>query len=506
MVIFSGVDTAGHRPGTGTDDGPPRVAWAGVGVIAALAVAVLVPTAMRYGFFGDELYYRASGDRLAPAFADNGPAVPAIAHVMSAIAPDSLLVLRLPSIVLAAAGIVVTALIARELGGGRGAQMLAAAGYATGLFLLGQAVTLSSNVVDIALWTVVTWLVVRWTRTRSDHLLLLAALVTAAAFQVKWLIPFFWICATVAVLAVGPREMLRRPLLWVGAAVVVVTAVPSLLWQAAHGWPQLAMSAVVAGEQEAIGGRVAFVPLFVAAAGPLGAILLVYGTWRLLRSDELRPYRFLGLTVLLVVAAFVITDGRVYYPLGTVPVAIAAGAVELVRRAPRWLRRWGLPPVVVLSAAIAVSVLPWQPAADVRPAADSSDLGSNLAVYGKFGWPELATTTSAAYRALPPDVRARTVVLTPSYWSASAIDQLGDGVPVYGTGRGFWYFGRPADTVTSVLWVGPQPPEGFTSVRRVATVDEPRGMPGDTRGVGVWFADGPRQSWADYWAAHDELG
>ncbi|MCC9183203.1 glycosyltransferase family 39 protein [Mycolicibacterium mageritense] len=80
---------------------------------------------------------------------------------------------------------------------------MAAAGYATSPFLLVQGSQLSTNVIDVALWVVITWLVVRWTRTRRDSVLIWAFLVTAVAFQVKWLIPFFWLTVVLAVLAVG---------------------------------------------------------------------------------------------------------------------------------------------------------------------------------------------------------------------------------------------------------------------------------------------------------------
>ncbi len=54
----------------------------------------------------------------------------------------------------------------------------------------------------------------------------------------------------------GPRDLLRRPLLWAGAGIAALLAAPTLVWQYTHGWPQLQMAPVVAGEAEALyGGR-----------------------------------------------------------------------------------------------------------------------------------------------------------------------------------------------------------------------------------------------------------
>ena len=88
------------------------------------------------------------------------------------------------------------------------------------------------------------------------------------------------------------------------------TAIPMLIWQARHGWPQAGMGAVVRGQTNGLSGSLTFIPRAVEMCGVLGAVLLVYGVWRLWRSPHLRPYRFLGFAFLLVVAVFAITGGR----------------------------------------------------------------------------------------------------------------------------------------------------------------------------------------------------
>lgn len=59
--------------------------------------------------------------------------VPLLAAAMDWIAPGSLPVLGLPALLATAAAVVMTALVARELGGDRRAQVLAAGAFATGL-------------------------------------------------------------------------------------------------------------------------------------------------------------------------------------------------------------------------------------------------------------------------------------------------------------------------------------------------------------------------------------
>ncbi|MFF3568842.1 ArnT family glycosyltransferase [Nocardia jiangxiensis] len=481
----------------------PRFAVAGFAAVVVLAAIALGLSIGRYGFFGDELYFISAGRRLAESYADQGPAVPAIARSMDLIAPGSLVAVRIPAVLVTLAAIVVTAQIAREFGGSRSAQVLAATAYAVSPFLLPQGGQLSTNVVDTALWVVICWLVVRWVRTRRDSLLLWAGLVTALDMQVKWLVPFLWLALVLGVLAFGPREMLRRPALWCGAAVVAVTMAPSLIWQARHGWPQLGMGAEVAAEQDSIGGRFTFVPLAVGSAGVLGVLLLICGLWALFRAEVLRPYRFLGVVPPVLIVAFVLTDGRPYYIVGCYAAVLAAGAVWWTQRSKSLLRNGIAVVLAAVSAVMVILVLPLQPERELPPA--PADDGISSLLYAKFGWPELAAATAATYRSLPAGEREETVVITDSYWQASALDVYRHtyGLPaVYSPSRGFGYFGVPPDSARTVLWVGGDEADlrsRFGAVTAAGRAETRLGLPGVTRDVTIWRCADPREPWSRAW-------
>jgi hypothetical protein len=381
---------------------------------------------------------------------------------------------------------------------------LTATAYATSPFLLVQGSQLATNTVDTALWVLISWLLIRWVRTRQDALLVWAAVVTAIDMQVKWLIPFFWIAVAIGVLIYGPRELLRRPALWLGAAIVVVATIPSLIWQASHGWPQLRLGAVVGAEQGTIGGRLTWLPLAIGAAGLLGGVLLFTGIWALFRSESLRPYRFLAMLPLLLALVFIITNGRSYYAAGCYAAIMAAGAVWWTQGTARWRTFVGVP-LVALSVALVMISLPLQSESSIAPANDTAAAGLQIAIYGRFGWPELREATVEAYRALPETDRAETVVITDSYWQAGALDmdRQRDGLPsVYSPNRGFGYFGTPPDSATTVLWVGGDEAElrsMFETVTAVGRSDARLGFPDLTRDVTIWRCDRPRQAWSRAW-------
>jgi len=96
-----------------------------VAVIAVAQAAVLLATSTRYGYHRDELYFIIAGAHPAFGYPDQPPLVPLLSWLMNALAPGSLLVLRAPSALAAAATTMLAALIARELGAQARAQVIA---------------------------------------------------------------------------------------------------------------------------------------------------------------------------------------------------------------------------------------------------------------------------------------------------------------------------------------------------------------------------------------------
>jgi 4-amino-4-deoxy-L-arabinose transferase-like glycosyltransferase len=441
----------------------PAVAWVPVlGVAAALAV-VLGLVSSRYGYFGDEYYFLSAGARRAAGYADQPPMLPLLAAALQHLAPGNLVVLRLPATLLTAVGAVVAALIAAELGGGRRAQVIAAVATATSPYLLATGHLLATSTVDPLCWSVVLLLLVRWLRLEAhpdargaptrDRLLLALGVVVGVALFDKILIPVLLAAVAVGVVVAGPRRLLGRPLLWAGLGIAALSTTSTLVWQAQHGWPQLRMGSVVAGESSLFGNRWEFLPRALYYAGVLpGAVLVVLGLWALLRTERMRPWRSLGIAIALVTLVLLAAGGRPYYLSGLYALVLAAGAVAagtLTRRPwHRWWR-WTLrPAAVALGAVLALLwVLPVGPASWRAP--------TEFETMGQVGWPEFTESVAQAWRAVPAPQREHTVVVAYSYWYASALEHEGPAhglpMPIYSTHRGFGYFDVPPGSDDALL-------------------------------------------------------
>jgi 4-amino-4-deoxy-L-arabinose transferase-like glycosyltransferase len=459
----------------------------------------------RYGYHRDELYYLVAGRHPAWGYDDQPPLAPMLARSMDALFPGSVAGLRLPSAVAVAVIVLLAGLLARDLGGSRPAQLLAAGTAAATPVFVVSGHLLSTTILDILFWTLLSWLLVRWIRVRDDRLLLLAGPVAGLALLNKSLVVLLAAGILCGVLLAGPRQLLTRPALWLAAVVAAALWVPNLWWQATHDWPQLEMSAVIRDDQ-GVGGVVALLPNQLLLLGPPLAAIAIAGLWRLLRTGEARPYRAFGWAFLVVLALTLVTGGREYYPAGLYPVLVAAGAVATGSwwsrgrvRTRRSLVGAALALGAVSTVVIALPVYPVDRLADTPQAAVNYDAVETV------GWPELAETVAEVYDSLPESQRATAVILTRNYGQAGAIDRYGRplGLPAPYSGHlNFWRWGPPPDTATGpVILVGvtAQLAPDCGTVTLVARHDNGYGLDNEEQGVPVSVCDRLTRPWSEIW-------
>ena len=459
---------------------PAFAGWA-VGAVAGVVGVVHLVCSVRGGYWFDEAYMVAIGrSHLAWGSADQPPLVPALAGALDRLTPGSLVLLRIPAVLATAAAVLLAALIAREFGGDRRAQLLTAGAQATALWanLVGH--WLTPYTLEPVQWLTLIWLLVRWVRVRRDRLLLLVGVVAGVAAETKFQVLLLCAVLLAAAAIFGPRELLHRPLLWAGAGIAVLLAAPTLLWQAHNGWPQLRMGSVVASEAAALyGGRPGVTLSLITVGGVAGTALSLYGLWRLLRAPEQRPYRFLGVAAIVLFVFFVVTVGRPYYLDGIYAPLCAAGALGFQRRrlaGGRW--GWVAWPAYALSAAAAAGI---------------------VAISGSAAEPGAAQTiaqrAAKSYHDLPEQDRRDAIIMGQSYIVAAYIDVYARAglPPAYSSNRAYGYFPAPPDSARSVLYVG----SDIDELR--GRFDQCRTMIGDDSSQKVWWCTGPHESWSEMW-------
>lgn len=489
-----------------------RFAWASL-AFGVCVFAVLAAVAGRYGYHRDELYFLEAGRHLAWGYPDQPPLVALLVRLMNDLAPGSVVVLRLPSAVVAAAIVPLTAAITRVLGGERGAQLLAAGSIAVSAVLLATGHLLSTATFDLLAWGVILLLVVVILRGGEERLWLAVGVVAGVGLLDDDLVAFLIVALLGGIAIAGPRRTLRSPWLWAGGLIAAAMWTPYLVWQARHGWPELIVSRGIAnGHSGTSTPRWLFLPEQLELVG-LFAPVWIAGLVRLFRAPELSFARALGWAYVLLAVLFVISGAKAYYLAGMYPALLAAGAqptLGWIRRDRRRLRRSALAAAFVLT--LASSLYYGLPVVPLRSLHDTSVVSLNYDIGETVAWPTYVQEIATTWNRLPAPVRARAAILTSNYGEAGAVDRYGPalGLPTAYSGHmGFWYWGPPPASATSVLGIGFEAgylDRFFADVRLISRLDNHLEVNNEEQHAPIWFATGRRNSWSALWPRLKDLG
>lgn len=475
---------------------PPAWRWV---LPAALAQAVaLTLGSLGYGWHRDELYFR-----MLPAawgYLDQPPLVPFIARSVAALV-DEPWALRVPATLASAVAVLLVALIARELGGGRGAQALAAWGCAFAAMPLMLGHLLLTSTLDQAFWLAVTFAVLRAVRTGDGHWWLVGGAVAGIASWSRLLVAVLVAGLVLGLVALGPRRALRTAWPWAGAVLAAVLAAPNLVWQATHGWPQLAMGRALA-ENNAGEVRTLALPLLLVMLGPVLAVVWGVGTGWLLHPARRSEVGFLVVAFVGLVVFTMVSGAQPHYPVHLLTVMCAAGCVPVAH----WLSRragWRRAAVAGLASNAAFGLVLALPLVPLERLGATPVPAVGPLVGDQVGWPTYVEQVAQVFRAVPPG--GHTAVITSNYGEAGAVARFGPGhgLPRPFSGHNALHgTGRPADHVDTVVMVGWQVrgvADLFEDCRVATRLDNGVGVDNEEQGAPVAVCTGPVADWATLW-------
>jgi 4-amino-4-deoxy-L-arabinose transferase-like glycosyltransferase len=405
---------------------------------------VIVPFLGRYGWDRDELYFLSAAKRPALGYVDFPPLVAWLGWLVHALFGDSLVALRATCIALMVVADILVVLMARELGGGRGGQLLTGAVWALSPYALGAGSIFHPTWLDLLCWVAVLYLVLLALNRGRPRLWLAAGAVFGIGLEAKYTIAVLLLALFLGLIVAG-RRALCGLWLWLGVALALLLFVPNLVWQAEHGWASLhfASSQNTKTADDTPPGTYVAEQLFL-GVGIVVAVVGVVWLWR--RRPWLRP---LAIVPPLVTFLFLVERGRAYYPLPADSIAVAAGGVALAgwfATASTRRRLLVAVPLVVLQAVLLVLVAPM--VLPVRSTASmvGSGIWKDSFYKDEIGWPELVDETADAWRRLPPAERARGAIVARNYGEAAALEHYGArfGLPRVLSGHLTWQFWRPA--------------------------------------------------------------
>jgi hypothetical protein len=415
-------------------------------LVAAVAFALQMATNGRYGYFRDELYYLALSHHLAWGYVDLAPMAPLVAYIGRVLFGDSLHALRLLPALALGAEILITGLITRELGGRRFAVLLACLGVLVAPVILANAARFSMNPFEPLFWMGAIYFLLLAINRDRPQFLVWAGVLVGLGLENKHSTAFFLIALLVGLLATSQRCLFRSKWLWIAAGIIVLLALPNLIWQYRHGFPTwVDLSNVKKIHKNIELPPLPFLKEQIMMLQPLNALIWITGLGFLLFHGEGKRYRVLGATYVAFLAIMMALHGKNYYLAPIYPMLFAAGGVfweNLIAAHSRlrWVKGV-LPRVLIVSGVIAFplvlpilppdKIVPYMQALGVATPRTETHMSSTLPEHfaDEFGWPEMVAQVAQIYNAMPADERAKTAILAGNYGSAGAIDFFG---PRYG--------------------------------------------------------------------------
>ena len=483
--------------------------------IASMVALVHLLTNGRYGFHRDELQTLSDALHLDWGFVAYPPLTPFLERISLSLFGVSMVGLRLFAVMAQSAAIVITGLMARELGGGRLAQIAAALSVAFSPLPLFEGTEFQYTTFDYLWWVLIAYFIIRLLKTDDPRWWLAIGAVVGVGLMTKYTMLFF-VAGILGGLVLTPaRRFLGNRWLWAGALLALLIFLPNLIWQVRHDFISLHFLRHIHVRDVGEGRANGFLrDQFLLCANRFTAPLWIAGLLGFLRD---RRYRLLAWMYLVPLALFLLSKGRGYYLAAAYPMLMAMGATLAERwlaSLPRWWR-WTVETayftlLVAWGMYICTAILPLASSGPLKNFA----LENNGELREEIGWNELVKTVAGIRDSLPPEQQEHVGVLAGNYGEQGAIEILGPAyhlpAPISMTNSA-WLRGYPEPPPSTLIVLGfsrEDAEKAFTSCRLA-------GHNGNLYGVqneeskdhpDIFVCGGPRKSWPEFWKDYQAFG
>jgi Dolichyl-phosphate-mannose-protein mannosyltransferase len=481
-------------------------------VLAACGTLIHILLNGQYGFHRDELDILMNARQLDWGYVAYPPLTPLIARIGLMLFGNSLQGLRLFSAIAQGIVMFLAGVMARDMGGRRSAQVMAAIAAYIAPAALMAGTLIQYMAFDYLWWVMVAFFTVRLLATEDPRYWLGIGAGIGLGMMTKYTIAYWVAGLVIAVLATSMRKYLLSKWLWLGAGLAIIIYLPNLIWQAQHGFISLEFLSAIHARDIQWGRADGFLPeqLYI-STNPFIFFLWVIGLAGCLFAVSMKRFRPLAWMFLTTFVMFLLSKGRSYYLSPAYVVFLAAGSTWSVN----WLEArsglvrkvgTGIPVGLLIAGAIAGIVL-IKPVVPINSTFWKTVSNTNGEVVEMIGWEDLTAQVTAIYRSIPENEKQHTVILAGNYGEAGALDLYGPGnsLPrVISGSNSLWYrgYGNPEPgTVIVVGFEGDYAAHFFKQCKLADIVKNRYGVKNEeTRfHTGLYVCHNPRKPWNEMW-------
>jgi hypothetical protein len=482
----------------------------------AVAAAILhIATNGHYGFHRDELQFLSDARHLDWGYVPYPPLTPFIERISLGLFGVSLIGLRMFSVICQSTVILVSGLMARDLGGGRLAQVATALSVALSGVPIFEATEFQYTSFSFLWWVLVCWFTIRLLKTENPRWWLAIGTAIGLGLLTKYSVVFFVAGLLLGLLFTRDRRYFLSPWFWAGVAIALALLLPNILWLIHHDFVSYRFLQHIhkrdVGEGRADGY---WKYQFLFDVNPIAAPVSIIGLIAFLRDNR---YRVLAAMYLVPVLFFWIDKGRFYYVAEAYPVLLAMGVVVIttwLTARPAWARRTAVTVYFAgLLALGAVAVAKLVPIASSGPLREYA-LSNSGDLREEIGWDELVRTVASIRDSLPAEQRDHLGITTGNYGEYGAIEILGSsyGLPApIGTTNSEYLRGYPPPSTTTFIVLGISQEQA----NRIFTGCRLAGHNGNSLGVhneesddhpDIFVCGPPPKPWPEIWKNHQNFG
>jgi 4-amino-4-deoxy-L-arabinose transferase-like glycosyltransferase len=430
-------------------------------LLAFCVVILHVCTNGNYGFHRDELQTLDDARHMDWGFVAYPPVTPAIEHVALWLFGTSLIGLRLFSALGQGLVIVLTGRMARELGGKRLAQIIAALAVAIAPLSLFSGTEFQYTSFDYLWWVLIAYSMIRLLKSDDPRWWLAIGAAIGVGMMTKYSMLSFVAGVVAGFLFTPARRYLKSPWLWGGVALALLIFLPNLIWEIRHNFITLDFLRHIHARDVGNGRTDGFIKeQFTLGANLFTVPLWLAGLSYFFFVPDAKRYRLLGWMYVIPFIAFFVAKGRFYYLAPAYPMLLAGGAVWEERWIATLSVTWSRVVRGVTFGALAIGgalaceiIVPILPLDSPRNVA----IRKNGDLREEVGWTELVATVANIRNSLPAADQTHLGIMAGNYGEAGAINLYGPsyGLPPAISGvNSFWLRSYPESLPQTLIVIG----------------------------------------------------
>ncbi len=439
--------------------------------LMVLNFVIHMVTGWMYGFFRDEFYYLSMSDHLDFGYVDITPIAVYIMALTKLLFGSSVFAIHVFPAVAGSFVILFGSLIAKKMGGGRFAQILAAIAVMSASMYISFAGSFSYDVFDQLMSAVVIYLLVKILKDEgTNKTWILLGFMAGIGIMVKITMGVLLVSLVFGLLMTRARRFLANKWLWVAGAIALACFMPYAVWQAQRDFPFLNYLGNYVQYRSTHATAWELFIYEVLVMNPV-SIVLWLGGLLLLFTKKGRVFRPFAWAFIFYFAVAVIFAIKYYALAGVFLPLLAYGAVWFERgykriRQPEEENRendkkiWNGSRAIYAASMVIVALMVYPSNTPVLPVQDyiayNSITGFGTSVKSedtklaalpqhfadRFGWEEFAVAVSDVYHSLPEQERKECRIFCGNYGEAGAIDYYSDkyGLPGAISGHLSYYY------------------------------------------------------------------